>query len=756
VQIKKYLGTRAGHLSCLGLVLSQSCIVSALAVGEAAPVEEAAPAGALEEIIVTAEHKSARLQDTPIVITAITGDTLQQQHITTFETLATMNPDVQFSTAVTDARIFIRGVGLDSLSPGSDPRVAIYTDQVYNARPQTGLSSFFDVDRIEILEGPQGTLYGRNATAGAINIISRDPGDKFNGYGTVTFGNYGLVQTEGAVGGPLNDTFAGRIAFTTQDHSGYGRNISTGEPVDDAHRGAVRAKLQIKPTDYATIMLQADYADEVDHSGGLHFLGNSPGNEDFGQEQGYAVASNIRDYAGQGPDDAIRSSGASALATIDLGKITLTSISGYRHLDSGQETTADQSTGDFLPVNYFERSSEFTQELRFAGTFGPVDALLGGYYFHENNSALVHTVFISSAYFPAFAEPENCCIGIPQQQGPFAQLEGEYAGGTQSTNAYAVFSQETIHFTDSFGLDVGGRYSYEKRNMDQFFQFDLGRPANSIPILDPAAVTYANQEKSWSAFDPKATLHYKITNDILAYATYTKGFKSGGFNFSVIQPAFNPENLTDYEAGIKADLFDRRLRLNVGAFHYKYSNLQVNVTYQTALLTTNAAGANLSGVEAQIEATPIDNLHAALNMAWLNSRYTSYNAVDPGSPARGTLDLSGNRLQYAPRWKINGLLSYKIETPWGDFTPRADVTFTDQFYFSQFNLPYNSQSSYAIGDAYLDYDMKNGWTATAFAQNVTDKLYVIASTQSSLFLGDQLAGEIGAPRTFGVSITKRF
>ena len=292
--------------------------------------------------------------------------------------------------------------------------------------------------------------------------------------------------------------------------------------------------------------------------------------------------------------------------------------------------------------------------------------------------------------------------------------------------------------------------------MNQVFQFDLTRPAGSVPKLAPGIATYADQEKSWSAFDPKATLNYKISNDILAYLTYNKGFKSGGFNFSVIQPAFNPEVLTDYEAGIKADFFDRRLRVNVGAFHYKYSNLQVNVTYQTSLLTTNAAGANLSGVETQIEATPINNLHAALNMAYLNSRYTSYSAIDPGTPELGTLNLAGNRLQYAPRWRISGLLAYKINTPWGDFTPRADLTWTDQFYFSQFNLPYLSQSSYALGDLFLDYDVKNGWTATAFVQNVTDKLYAIAATQSSLFLGAQIVGEVGPPRTFGVSLTKRF
>jgi iron complex outermembrane receptor protein len=188
------------------------------------------------------------------------------------QTNAPTTADGQFSTGSNDARIFIRGVRLDLLSPGSDPRVAIYTDQVHYARAQTGLPSFFDVDRIEILEGPQGSLYGRNATSGAINIIFRDPGDKSNGYATVTFDNYGLVQTEGAEGGALNDTIAGWIAFITEDHSGYGTNISTGGPMDDAHRGAVRAKLEIKLPDYATTLLQVDYASEDDRNGGLHFL----------------------------------------------------------------------------------------------------------------------------------------------------------------------------------------------------------------------------------------------------------------------------------------------------------------------------------------------------------------------------------------------------------------------------------------------------------------------------------------------------
>ncbi|MDB5579278.1 MAG: TonB-dependent receptor [Bradyrhizobium sp.] len=713
----------------------------------------------IADIVVTAEHRSARLQDTPIAIAAFGGAELQRQHITSLDGLVTKIPNVQFSQQLGMARIFIRGVGLDSQSPGADPRVAIYTDGVYNARPQAGFASFFDLDRVEVLNGPQGTLYGRNATAGAVNIITRDPTDKLSGYGTITVGNYSLVQTEGAISGPLTDTLDARLAFTTSNRGGFGKNISTGDDVDDDDRRGVRGKLLFKPGGDFRVLLEGDYWREADHgASGSHFLMNTPGNQDYGQEQGYVLPTGPFDTAGSNPHTRIKTYGGASTIDFGLAGFHLTSVTGYRHTTSHVDGNADQSTADFIKLTLDEKSDMVTQEVRLARTIGLADILVGGYYFHENNFALT-VANTSSAYFPAFGASAsgNCCIGIPKQPGPFVILQGGYFGGTQHTDAYALFTQETFHITSTLSLDLGVRYSYEKRNIDQFYQFDLSRPAGTLPILTAATgATYASQEASWDSLDPKVTLHYKITPDVMAYVTYTKGFKSGGFNFSQIQPAFAPEKLDDWEGGIKADFWDRRLRVNLAAFHYKYSNLQVNTVVQTSLLTTNAGGATVDGVEAQISAAPTNNLHVDLNAAWLDARYTDFTTIDPGHPQLGLQNLAGNRLQYAPRGKISGSIAYTINTKLGSFTPRADLAWSDHFFFSQFNLPYIAQKSYYLGNLYLDFDAGNGWTASAFLKNVGDKRYLIASVQSGLFLGGQAVGQYGDPRTFGVSITKRW
>ena len=715
---------------------------------------------ALEEIVVTAEHREASLQDVPIAISAVTGSELQREHITDIGTLATTLPDVQFNQQLGMARVFIRGVGLDTQSPGADPRVAIYADEVYDARPQAGFASFFDVDRIEVLNGPQGTLYGRNATAGAVNIITRNPTDTLSGYGTVTYGNYDLVQTEGAISGPLTSDLSGRLAFTTADHGGYGTDISTGGPVDDENRRAIRTKLLYKPTDTASVLLAVDYSKENDHiASGEHFISNTPGSEVFGQEQGYTMPSSPYDTAGSEPRSVIETYGASAAVNVDLDKFRLTSITGYRHTESTTIGNANLSSENGLPLTFDEKSDQYSEELRLAHSFDPVDMLVGVYFFHEANTAL-SLVNISSAYFPAFAETDNCCTGIPPQSGPFTLLQGAYSGGTQNTNAYALFTQETVHFTDKFGLDLGARYSYEKRHIDQFYQFDLSQPATTAPVLSAAAApvpaTYATQQASWDAFNPKVTLHYNFTPDVMAYATYTTGFKSGGFNFAQIQPAFAPEKLTDYEVGVKADIFDHRLRMNLAAFHYDYTNLQVNTVVETSLITTNAGRAKLDGFEAQISAAPIDNLHFDLNGAWLDARYTNFMTTDPGRPELGILNLAGNQLQYAPRGKVSGAIAYTINTQWGDLTPRTDLTWTSHVFFSQFNLPYIAQNSYYLSNIYLDWNAGNGWTTTAFLKNVSNRYYLVGEVQSAIFIGGAAVGQPGDPRTFGISITKRW
>jgi iron complex outermembrane receptor protein len=711
-------------------------------VTESPPATAASTAGGgLEEIVVTAERRKSTVQDTPLAITAVDGTKLQDEHVTGFDQLSTSIPNLNFSENPGSTGIFIRGIGLSSAAPGADPRVAIYTDDVYNARSPAGLNSFFDIDRIEVLSGPQGTLYGRNATAGAINILSRNPGDTLNGYGTVTVGNYDLIQTEGAVGGPITDTVGGRLAALSINHSGYGVDIEDGLGIDDANKRAVRGKLEIKPSEIGKILLTADYFREYDRSSEYHDLGNAPGHPATSVLLGFSVPSNPRDYAGQDPLYLLENEGLSANASFHLDDFLLTSVTGYKHLLSNSFAGASGGTDNYLPVDYTENSDMYTEELRLARSFSFVDTLVGAYFYRERNFAQTQAG-LSGAYF-----------GFPSP----ALLNGVLDGGTQWTDAYAAFTQETIHITKDFGIDLGLRYSNEKRNVDEYAQTDLTRLYPATPAYLPSLGSTLNQGKTWNSVDPKANFHYKLDENVLIYVMYSRGFKSGGFNIGSLQnPSFNPETLIDYEAGIKADFLDRRLRTDFSAFHYNYTNLQLTVAQGIQLLTENAGAARLDGFEAQITVLPVDNLRLDFNVAWLDAYFTKYQTENPLFPTVGTISLADNRLPYAPRLKVNTEAAYTFATPIGKITPRAEFTWTSYQYFDQYNVPYVAQGAYGLGDLYVDYKRDNGWSASVYVKNVTDKLYAVLETSSSLFDGGFTAGALGAPRTFGVSVSKQF
>ena len=716
----------------------------------------------LEEVVVTAERRAISVNEVPLAISAVSGDTLRSQNVVNFSQIVESLANVNFSSIAQVPRIFIRGVGLDALAPGADPRVAVYTDEVYNARVAGAFSSFYDLERIEVLRGPQGTLYGRNATAGAVNIITRDPGSTLNGYGKVVLGNYGYVQTEGAVGGPLSDAVGGRLAFQSTDHTGWGTNISTGAGVDDEHKRSVRGKLVIKASDTVTVRLGADYMSEDDAGGGaFHFLHNAPGYNSDGLRDGFVVPANLRDVAGVQPHFKLKNYGAVAQIDAVFGASTLTSVTGYRNVDSYLIQTSDGTTGNYAPTQFEEHSKSFTQELRWKTTVGVVDTLLGAYYFHEKNSALT----LSPLHWRLFSVDFCALAQLPQPCDPLSQkfLAQAYdAGGDQKTDAYAFFTQETVHITEALGLDLGVRYSSERRQESEHFQFDLSRLYTGSLTYDefasPRFVSAATQDQSrtWTSTDWKVNLHYQMSKSLLLYATSGTAFKSGGFNLGGMQAPFNPEAITTVEVGVKVGLPNHRMNATFAAFHYDYKNLQVNYTVQNQILTANAAKAKVEGFEAEITALPVDDLQLKLNVSVLNGKYAKYSTEDPGRPNLGTIDLTGNKLQYAPDLKLNGDVAYSIHTSGGTLTPRLSVMWTAKQYMSQFNLPFVEQDSYMLTNAYLDFDSGHGWTASAFLMNAADKQYTVAQNQTSLFIGNQIFGQLGAPRTFGVSFTKSF
>ncbi|MHA6766983.1 TonB-dependent receptor [Sphingobium ummariense] len=727
----------------ISLVFSEAAIAQDASVPASSTSSENVQDG-IADIVVTAQRQVSSVQRTPLAITAVSGDTLSGRGTVNVEALTRSIPNISFGRTGSDARVFIRGVGLDSAIGGVDGRVAIYTDEVVNARPQAALGSLYDLQRIEVLRGPQGTLYGRNATAGAINIISNDPTDTLEGYGTLTVGNYSLIRTEGAISGPLSDTVSARLAFQTNDHSGYGKNIQTGEEVNDERNRALRAKLLIKPSETFKLMLQADYRWQRDHQGGLSYLGEADGRVPVDIALGFVPPTDPQDRSGHGPHMFQEGYGISATATLNLGGAQITSITAYKHLEQLNDYSLDNTTADHSYKYDTNRAKQFSQELRLSADLGMVNLLVGGFYFHEKNF-YGQRAALWAGYF-----------GIPGD----TILEGTAQGGTQKTDAYAAFAQATINFTDKLGVDIGGRYSYEKRHIDEFFQLDLSRPfdLDNPPLpgfISPGAFRNTrSQSASWSSFDPKVALHYQITNDVLAYLSYSRGFKSGGFNFGGLQAPFKPEKLTDYEGGIKADLFNRKLRVNLAGFYYEYKNLQVNVIEGLALVTRNAAKARVYGAEAEITALPIDDLRMKFNFAWLHSEYRNYDDINPVTGLRE--DLTGNQLTYAPKYKVVGEIGYTLHPSFGDLTPRAELSWTDKTYYSQFNVPYQIQPARWELNLYLDLVRNDGWSASAYMRNVTDNEYIHTEILGPAVFGLPVLGNRAAPRTFGVAITKKF
>jgi iron complex outermembrane receptor protein len=728
---------------CCASFAAWSVVTPALA--QSVPPAAASPQEEqIGDIIVTAQRRSESAESAPLAITAISGKDLQSAGINSIEGLSQSIPNVEFGSNAADAKIFIRGVGYDSIYPGGETRVAVYDNNVYESRSQAAFTTLYDIDRVEVLRGPQGTLYGRNAVAGAINIITADPGAQLNGYVSGQAGNYGLIQTEGAIGGPVTQWLGARVAYQTVDRDGYGHNIGTGEQVNDDHSRSVRLTLLAKLADDVQDRFVADFYDENDHNFGYRYLGYSypedvPGPVVFGAR----VPTNLQDAAGQGPLNHLEAYGVSNELSVSVNKLlTLTSVTGYRHLTSELADSVYGGVPDLGIQLLYENSNSVTQEVRLSGSDSIFKYVIGGYYFYEDH------VTDNRAPFNALT------FGGPNQ---FVQFYN--AGGTEKTNAFAGFGQADIEVLSGLTLSVGLRYSHEKKDLNEFESVDLSTPYDITMPIGPLIPTTGLTPKtaSYTSHDPRFSLSYQFNPRLIGYVTYSQGFKSGGFNIGGLQAPFAPERIKDYEFGLKGDYLDRRLRANIAAFYYDYSNLQVNETQGLSEQTINAATAKVKGVEAELTALPTTHLRVSLNAAWLDATYTHFNTEDPARLSLGTLNLAGNYLNYAPKYKVGLDVAYTIPSPYGDFTPTADVNWTDRLYFTPFNTPLLSQPAHTNLDLSIRWVGVNPvWTGSLFARNVTNKIYITGAGVNNPLLGFDRNGQVSAPRTFGIEVTRHF
>ena len=789
------------------------------------PAESTEPASriapqAIEEITVTARKREEGGQSVPISISAFTGAELEEAQTTNMFRVAELTPNFEMRESFSNARpaMYIRGIGVSDYGAEAASAVGVYRDGVYYG-VQTGLTfQMFDLERTEVLRGPQGTLYGKNTTGGAVNLHSRMPGDEFGGYFKASYGNYKSFNFESAVDIPINERLKARVAFARRESDGWIENHFPGG-IDDlmsTDHWAFRTILSWEPTEDLSLLLnahggrlQSDWTyigrglmdpDDV-HPESFNFIDpatgdfrpggpfNCPANA-FGATGGRGRdlgCGDLRGHVGGGEKslydvyhntpqtEEVNLWGASLTANYDMdtrwGPVTLTSITAYESAGEDQFEDVEGNATWGLHVSWWANTWQFTQELRAASAGdGRLDWLVGAWYFqskiHNRNDA--HA-------------PPDGTIGRD-----FGFYTTSVSGDNWGTDNYAFFGQASYDLTERLSATAGLRYSWERKTSRQYnFRFTAygdtpdvgvaqGTPCGAdIEIhYDPANCGPGRSESdSWQAISGDFTLNYQLTDDIMLYASYRRGFKSGGwstaltnsarrardpatFGAAVLNTTVDEEILQSYEAGIKSMWFDRRLRVNFNTFFYDYDDLQVFalavIGGQITTLLENASDATIWGGELDVMARPLPGLEVRATGAWLNTEYKDYFS------ARRESDFSGNELIAAPNYTGSASISYEFDLWDGVLRTQLSTSYSDELYFAAANNRNRSRAGgYWLVHGGLTYRLPDERTEiSVWVRNWNDKVYLANHFDVSSLGYDLLRG--GRPRHYGVTVNYSF
>jgi len=709
------------------------------------------------EIVVTAQRRSESIQAVPISITALSGQTLTKAGIQDTERLATLTPGLIVQRSVV-GKVSIRGVGNENYTIAGDPGVAVHSDGVYVVRAAAGLFDLYDIARVEVLRGPQGTLYGRNATGGVINVIPNTPVNRIEGRVAGELSNYNGRRIEGMLNLPLGGGFAMRVAGLGNWRDGFTKNTNAGarargfKSFDSKNVIAGRVQLAFDDGGPFKARVTLESIDDDSNLPAYKYLNRPTAlpTADFG---GGALAF-TKDYlrtVNQAIELTIPGSGqsvgtnadvfkttqfsASLHMSYDLGRATLSSITGYRRTKFNYLDDGDGA--DIFYVNYIQqdKSRQFSQEVQLNGGAGSFEYLLGAFYFKETGSS-----FIALPFTFGFGLPFYIAIN-----------------GTARTNAVAGFGELRWKPTDALKITLGARYSHEKRKAAYRYEINFGAPFIANP----------NFKDTFNAFTPRLVVDYRAARDIHLYASATRGFKSGGFNLLAIQPGFSPEKVWTYEAGVKTQFADRKVTLNANVFFSKYKDIQVGQIVNLQSVLTNAAKATLKGAEVEFSARPTREFEVGATLAYLDATYDKFCTGDPTQPtapvsagcsAANPIDLTGNTFPRAPKWSLTGTASYTIPVGEGGLTLRGDARYQSKTYFTQFNRPQISQDGYTVVNGRLTWTSGGGKTSVSgFVNNVFDKTYFSEVLESGAF-NPQLVAQayVAPPRTYGVSAAVAF
>lgn len=710
-----------------------------------AVAEEETTGGAIEEVLVTAQKRSQSLQDVPIAITAFTEDVLREQDISTLEDFSERTPGLSF-TAINPGQpnFRIRGVGSGADGAGEDIPVAMYIDGVYIGRMTTITLDLFDMERVEILRGPQGTLFGRNATGGAFNITTIKPSLETGGYVQATIGNLNRINTQGYLTGALvDDVLAGKLAWSTRDRDGYMDNRFTGnDDLMNEHKKSIRGQLLYTPSDDTKMLFSLDYTQ--DRLGPRGRVPVTPGAErtNIFLANGGSPRDALDDIEGKTDREVF---GGSLNIDMETDYGTLTSITSWRQSDFFDLEDFGGLNPVINPVptggarewidTVEETTKQFTQEVRLASNSGgDLEWVAGAFALWQNVHRIEEFDFYQTVAGVSGINPRTQTTAVSDQDN--------------KTKNFAVFSQGTYQLTDNLSLTAGLRYTYEEKSIRQ-----KGIRGDFIVSED----FDGSDSESWSNFSPKLGIEWSISDDILTYASISRGFKSGGYpgqprGLTQATTPFNEEILDQFEIGFKSRWFDDRLQLNVSAFHQEYDDLQVLIedVANNTFVTGNAAAAENRGVEVEWIVIPLEGLEISGYYAYLDSELTEFVNAFSG------VDLSGTQRGGAPEHSYNIAAKYTVPLKSGaKWTFDVDYSYTDDNLRTVSFTPRKDQMirEYDLVNARIAYAGANEtWEVAAWVKNLTDELWQLHTVNTFGVYSDLYA----PPRTYGVAVSYRW
>lgn len=706
------------------------------AADEANAVREVAKAAeknseAIATIVVTAERRSQPLQSIPMAIQAFGAEDLERAGVTNVMDLQALTPGVVVTSNSGLGQLYIRGIGSDIVGAGLDGAVAVYVDGVYQSRAASQLFKFVDVERVEVLKGPQGTLYGRNATGGAINVISKGPSRESEGQFDAQLGSFGQREARGTVSGPLSAGVAyGRLSFLSSKDDGYSNNILLDQRGNSNDMAGVHGALEFTPTPNLGILFNARYTD-TKSAPMLNALYPSV-NPLFTTFKAtvisdpFTVKHNAPTYA-----DATQSSVDGAIK-YNLGWARFTSVTSTTTLKGNAYTDIDGTEIPLLnSIPSPESTKYWTQDFTLASTgSGPWEWTALASFLHQTTDW-------------------NLNLAIP----PSKVVSKNFSANT--VDASGIGGQASYVVGNGFKLTAGARYSSETKKI----------AATSITQINGVSLPAQNQndKQTWTAWTPKFVAEYSPARGLMWFASATKGFKSGGYNTATVgSPAIKPETVVNYEAGVKSAWLNNRVVFNATVFEAKYDEMQLQFTTKNAAgalvaVTTNAAKATSKGVELELVAKPMPHLQLAAGAQFLNARFDKFLAANPLNPAAGILDRAGNPLNRAPDSTFSLSAQYTWPSAFAnkDVTLRADAYNRSRIYYTTFKDPLASEELGTLMNAQLSFEPNGarGLYGALFVKNITDKKH------TEDILASATAGYISymaPPRTVGVRIGYRY